>query len=91
MDFVPADLKTLVKIARPPVRRTLPIVVVPFLNVTVPVAVPRYCGTKFAVKVTDGAPVGGFRDETSRVVVVARRTTWWSAGEVLAAKLVSPE
>jgi hypothetical protein len=57
MDFVPADLKTLVKIARPPVSRILPIVVVPFLNVTVPVGVPLYCGTRFAVKVTDGAPV----------------------------------
>ena len=32
MDFVPADLKALVKIARPPVSRTLPIVVVPFLK-----------------------------------------------------------
>ena len=58
MDFVPADLKTLVKIARPPVSRTLPIVVVRFLDVTVPAGVPLYCGTRFAVKVTDGGPVG---------------------------------
>jgi hypothetical protein len=81
MDFVPGDLKTLVKIARPPVSRTLPIIVVPFLNVTVPVGVPLYCGTTVAANVTDSPPAGGFRDETSMVVVVARRTTWWSAAD----------
>jgi hypothetical protein len=75
MDFVPADLKTLVKIARPPVSRTLPIIVAPFLNVTVPVGVPLYCGTTVAVKVTDSPPVDEFRDETSMVAVVARCTT----------------
>ena len=63
MDFVPPDLKTLVKIARPPVSRTLPIIVVPYLKVTVPAGVPLYCGTTVAVKVTDSSPVEGFRDE----------------------------
>ena len=75
MDFVPADLKTLVKIARPPVNRTLPIIVVPFLNVTVPVGVPLYRGATVAVKVTDSPPAEGFRVETNMVVVVARCTT----------------
>ena len=69
----------------------MPIIVVPFLNVTVPLGVPLYCGTTLAVKVTGSPPAGGFRDETSMVVVVAWSTTWCSAGEVLAAKLVSPE
>lgn len=75
MDFVPAALNTLVKIARPPVSRTLPIIVVPFLNVTVPMGVPLYCGTTVAVKVTDSPPAETFRDETSMVAVVARCTT----------------
>ena len=63
----------------------------PFLNVTVPVGVPLYCGTTVAVKFTDIPTVGGFTDETSVVVVAARLTTWSSGGEVLAAKFVSPE
>ena len=71
MDFVPADLKTLVKIAGSLVSRTLPMVVLPFLNVTVPVGVPVYCGTTVATKVTDRLPVSGSRDETSMVLVVA--------------------
>jgi hypothetical protein len=91
MDFVPADLKTLVKTARPPVSGTLPIIVVPFLNVTVPVGVPLYCGTTVAVKVPDSPTVGGFTDETSMVVVVARFTNWCSGGDLLAAKFASPE
>ena len=91
MDFVPADLKTLLKIARPPLSRTLPMIVAPFLNVTVPVGVPLYCGTTVAVKVTDSPTVGGFTDETSMVVVVARFTNWCSAGDLLPAKFVSPE
>jgi|HubBroStandDraft_2_1064218.scaffolds.fasta_scaffold1539358_2 hypothetical protein len=91
MDFVPVDLKTLLKFAIPPVSRTLPMVVPPFLNVTVPVGVPLYCGTMVAVKVTDSPTVSGFTDETSMVVVVARFTNWCSGGDVLSAKVVSPE
>ena len=91
MDFVPADLKTLVKFARPPVSRTSPMIVALFLNVTIPVGVPLYCGTTVAVKVTDSPTVEGFTDETSMVVVVARFTNWCSAGDLLAAKFVSPE
>jgi len=91
MDFVPADLKTLLKIAIPSVSRTLPMVVPPFLNVMVPVGVPLYCGTTVAVKVTDSPGVAGFTDETSIVVVVARFTNWCSGGDVLPAKVVSPE
>jgi len=91
MDFVPADLKTLWKFARPPLSLTLPMVVAPFLNVTVPVGVPLYCGTTVAVKVTDSPTVPGLTDETRVVVLVAWFTTWFSVGEVLAAKFVSPE
>ena len=54
MDFVPADLKTLAKIARPPVSRTSPIIVVPFLNV--PVGVPLYCGKTVAVNTKGTKP-----------------------------------
>jgi len=91
MGFVPADLKTLWNFARPSLSRTLPMIVAPFLNVTVPVGVPLYCGTTVAVKVTDSPTVRGFTDETSVVIVAAWFTTWFSAGEVLAAKFVSPE
>ena len=91
MDFVPADVKTLLKIARPPLSGTLPMIVAPFLNATVPVGVPLYCGTMVAAKVTDSPTVRGFSDETSMVVVVARFTNWYSGGEVLPAKVVSPE
>ena len=91
MDSVPADMKTMLKIARPPVSRTLPMIVAPFLNVTVPVGVPLYCDTTLAVKVTDSPTGDGFTDETKMVVVVARFTNWCSGGEVLPAKVVSPE
>jgi hypothetical protein len=91
MDFVPAELKTLLKIARPSVSLTLPMIVAPFLNVTVPVGVPLYCGTMVAAKVTDNPTVRGFTDETNIVLVVARFTNWYSGGEVLPAKVVSPE
>lgn len=91
MDFVPAGVKTFLKIARPPLSRTFPMIVVPFLNVTVPVGVPPYSGTTVAVKVTDSPTVEGFTDETTMVVVDAWFTTWFSAGEALAAKFVSPE
>ena len=91
MDFVPADVKTFLKIARPPLSCTLPMIVAPFLNVTVPVGVPPYCGPTVTVKVTDDPTVGGFTDETSMVVVVARFTNWCSAGDLLVAKSVSPE
>ena len=66
-------------------------IVAAFLNVTVPVAVPLYCGTTVAVKVTDSPTVEGLTDETSIVLVVARFTNWYSGGEVLPAKVVSPE
>jgi hypothetical protein len=90
MDFVPPDLKALVKFALPDLRPTLPMIMVPFLNVTVPLGVPLYCGATVAMKVTDSPAVGVFTDETSVVVVLARFTTWFSAGEVLAAKFASP-
>ena len=91
MDFVPADSKTLLKIACPPLSLTLPMIAVPFLNVTVPVGVPLYCGTTVAVKVTHWPTLEGFTDETRVVVLVAWFTTWFRAGEELAAKFVSPE
>ena len=66
-------------------------VVAPFLNVMVPVGIPLYCGTAVAVNVTDSATVEGFTDETSMVVVVDWFTNWCSGGEVLPAKVASPE
>jgi len=91
MDFLPANLKTLWKFASPPLSLTSPMIVVPFLNVTVPVGVPLYCGTTVALNITRCPTVEGFGDEASVVVLVARFTTCLSGGEVLAANLVSPE
>jgi hypothetical protein len=58
----------------------VPSVVVPSLNVTVPVAV---VGDKVAVNVTDVPNPDGFADEASVVVVVALLTVCVNVDEVL--------
>jgi hypothetical protein len=59
---------------------TVPRVVVPSLNVTVPVAVE---GETVAVKVTDEPNVEGFADEAKVTVVFALFSVWVRAEDVL--------
>jgi hypothetical protein len=65
----------------------VPRVVLPSLNVTVPVAVD---GVTVAVKVTEEAYVDGFADEASAIVVLTLLTVCVSTDEVLLLSLVSP-
>lgn len=58
----------------------MPRVVLPSLNVTVPVAV---AGVTVAVKVTEEAYVEGFNDEASATVVLTLLTVCVSTDEVL--------
>ena len=67
----------------------LPSVVVPFLNVTVPVGTPPE-EVAVAVKVTTCPEADGFCEEVSDSVVRALLTTCFSAGEVLALYVASP-
>ena len=68
-----------------------PSVVVPSLNVTVPLGVPAPGATAdtVAVRVTDWPNTDGFTDELTAVVVFAWLTTWLSVALVLPLKLLS--
>jgi hypothetical protein len=80
------------KVAVPDVRVPVPMMVEPFLNVTVPPAVPAPGETAatVAVKVTDSPNTEGVV-EANAVVVLALFTTWLTAVLVLVTKLESPE
>ena len=90
--FEPTASDAMDKVATPDERVPVPIVVEPFLNVTVPVAVPApgAVAATVAVKVTD-SPKTEEVVEASVVVVLALLTTWLTAELVLVTKLESPE
>jgi hypothetical protein len=67
-------------VAVPPLRIPVPIVLLPFLKVTVPVAV---FGAIVAVKVTDWVSPDGFRDEAKVTVVEPLLTVWVKTDDVL--------
>jgi len=67
----------------------LQIVVVPSLNVTVPVGATENCGLTVAVKATDCPNTEAFGEEVSAVEVEAWFTVWETPKEVLLLKLVS--
>ena len=71
------------KVAVPPLSAPLPSVVVPSLNVTVPVGVPVVNDFTKAVNVTDWLKADGFTEETTVVEVAALFTICDNAGEVL--------
>ena len=79
-----------VHVATPATRATLFNVTVPFLNVTVPVGVPLYCGETVAVNVTGCPKAAGVREVARAVVELALLTTWLTAVEVLVVKDVLP-
>src|ERR1700680_876630 len=69
MEWIPLASVDVLKVALPAERAPVPMIVVPSLNVTVPVGVPEVALT-VAVKVTGWPKVDGFNEE-ARVVVVA--------------------
>ena len=67
--WVPTLSAEVVKVATPPTRVPVPIVVAPSRNVTVPVGVPPPLVT-VAVKVTGVSAAAGLADEVKAVAVV---------------------
>ena len=92
MLFEPTASDAMDKVAVPEVRVPVPMMVEPFLKVTVPLAVPAPGETvaTVAVKVTDSPNTEGVV-EANVVVVLALLTTWLTAELVLVTKLESPE
>jgi hypothetical protein len=70
-----------------PLRETVPSVVLPLLNRTVPVGVSPNCPETVAVKVTYCPASDGFCDEVNFVEVLAMLTVRLRAVEVLGEKL----
>ena len=72
----------------------VPSEIVPFLNVTVPLAVPAVAGLTVAVNVTDCPETEGFSDDTRLVDVAASVPPLVivsvSTGDVLPLKFASP-
>ena len=85
----PTGRVNVVNVAMPLLSAALPSVVVPFLNVTVPVGTPAEEVT-VAVKVTVCPEDDGFGDEVRDSAVGALLTTCFSTGEVLALYVASP-
>jgi hypothetical protein len=81
-----------VRLAVPPERFALPRVVVPSLNVTVPIGVPLPGAITLTVafRVTDWFKTDGFGVAVSAVVVEGTFTVCVTAVDVLARKLVAP-
>ena len=91
MLFEPTASDAMDKVAAPDVRVPVPMMLEPFLKVTVPEAVPApgAVAATFAVKVTDSPKTEGVV-EANVVVVLALLTTWLTAELVLVTKLESP-
>ena len=91
MEFEPAANVEVVKVALPELSRfEVPRVVVPFLNVTVPVGMPLpgEFAVTVAVKVTAWLNTEGLADELTVVVVASLLTTW---GEAESLPLLLPQ
>jgi len=88
--FVPTGSIAVVKTAEPPLKGTVPRLVLPLLNVTEPVATPPYSPEMFTVRLTDCPKLEGFADEINVAVELALFTVWLTAVEVLPAKSASP-
>jgi hypothetical protein len=74
MEWAPRERVDVAKVATPPVSGAVPSVVLPSLNVTVPVGVPAALFT-VAVKVTFWQKADGLGEEVSVVVVATLLTT----------------
>jgi hypothetical protein len=80
MECDPSASVEVLKVALPPLTAPVPSIVLPSLNVTVPVAVD---GVIVAVKVTDEPNAEGFADDASAVVEFALLTVCDKADDVL--------
>lgn len=90
MDRAPADTVVVVSFATLLDNPTDPSVVVPSLNVTLPIGVPEVEVT-VTINVTDCPYVDGFSDEViAEVVVIALLTLCVNTGDVLPVKFASP-
>ena len=65
IESVPTGNAVVVKPAEFPLRDAVPRLVLPLLNVTVPVAVPPNCPVTVAVRIADCPKVEGFTDEVN--------------------------
>ena len=91
--FAPTAIDAMDKVAVPDERVPVPMMIEPFLKVTVPLAVPApgETGLIVAVKVIDSPKTEGLTEDVNDVVVLALSTTWLTAELVLVTKLESPE
>jgi hypothetical protein len=92
IEWLAAASELVVNVAVPPDRVLVPSVVLPSLNVTVPVGLPAPGAetATVAVKVTLCPTTDGLSDEVTVVVVLALFTTWVNTALVLPLKLESP-
>jgi len=87
IEFDPAASVEMLIVAFPALSVADPIVVLPFVKVTVPVAV---AGVTVAVNFTDEPYADGFADEASVMVGLALFTIWVSTEDVLPLYFVLP-
>jgi hypothetical protein len=71
IEFVPTGSVVVAKTAEPPLSDTVPRLVLPLLNITVPVATPPNCPDTAAVRLTDCPKLEGFSDDFKVVEVLA--------------------
>jgi len=90
MEWVATVNAVVAKVATPADSVPVPNVVVPSLNVTVPVGAAPVDGVTVAVKVTDAPEVDGFKDDFRAVVVGDGLTTWINGAETLPASFELP-
>ena len=91
IEWAPSVNVEVAKVAFPLLRAPVPSVVVPSLNVTVPVGVPAVEDFTVAVKVTELPKVEGFNEEVTEVEVATLFTVWVNTAEVLVRKVELPE
>ncbi len=94
IELAPTVSELVSSVATPPLKVPVPSEVVPSKNSAVPVGVPvaGLIGATVAVNVTDWPDTGALGKKVTVVVeVAAAATVTVTAGEVLDAKLVSPE
>ena len=66
-----------------PFRVAVPITVLPYANVTVPVGLPPNCPVTAAVKITGPSNLEGFADDVSKTAEPAFVTFWVRAADLL--------
>jgi len=93
MALLPTGNVVVGKVATPPLRVAVPIVVLPFAKVTVPVGVGPVVADTVAVKVTDCPDVDGLTEETTVVVGSAipmpkRAMDWVEPATLLALSVI---